>query len=131
MIGIIKCVCSMKIVIVARSLLSLVTIWSYLKADPMPSQIGKNPSPYRRPNAREIVFRLGYSFRASAASAQRVTVCRQPMVWHIGTLKYSLQPKEPIASIELFTDIRLQVINIFTQLVIVRRKTVVCNNQNH
>ena len=104
----------MKIVIVARSLLSLVTIWSYLKADPMRSQIGKNPSPYRRPNAREIVFRLGYSFRASAASAQRVTVCRQPMVWHIWTLKYSHQPEESEVFILLPTDKCLQFMNSIT-----------------
>ena len=59
-------------------------------------------------------FRLGYSFRASAASEGRVNVCHNPTVWHIGTLKYSHQPEEPAVFIELRTDKSLQFINIFT-----------------
>ena len=58
-------------------------------------------------------FRLGYSFRASAASEGRVKVCHKPTVWHIGKLKYSHQPKEPQDFIELRTDKSLQFINSF------------------
>ena len=57
---------------------------------------------------------LGYSFRASAASEGRVKVCHKPTVWHIGTLKYSLQPEEPQVFIELRTDKSLHFINNFT-----------------
>ena len=59
-------------------------------------------------------FRLGHSFRASAASEVRVKVCHKPTVWHMGTLKYSNQPEEPEAFIELPTDKSLQFINSFT-----------------
>ena len=65
-------------------------------------------------NARGIGFRLGYIFRASAASEGGVKVCHKPTVWHIGTLKYSHQPEEPEVFIELPTDKRLQFINSFT-----------------
>ena len=65
-------------------------------------------------NVRDIGFRLGYSFRASAASEGRVKVCHKPTVWHIGTLKYSHQPQEPEVFIELPTDKSLQYINICT-----------------
>ena len=61
-----------------------------------------------------IGFRLGYSFRASAASEVCVQVCHKPTVWHIGTLKYSHQPEEPEVFIELPTDKSLQFINSFT-----------------
>ena len=61
-----------------------------------------------------IVFRLGYSFRASAASEGRVKVCHKLTVWHIGTLKYSHQTEEPEVFIELRTDESLQFINSFT-----------------
>ena len=57
---------------------------------------------------------LVYSFRASAASEGRVKVCHKPTVWHIGTLKYSLQPEEPQVFIELRTDECLQFTNSFT-----------------
>ena len=59
-------------------------------------------------------FRLGYSFRASAASEGRVKVCHKPTAWHIGKLKYSHQPEEPEVLIELRTDESLQFINSFT-----------------
>ena len=65
-------------------------------------------------NVRDIGFRLGYSFQASAASEGRVKVCHKPTVWHIGTLKYSHQPEEPEVFIELRTDESLQFINSFT-----------------
>ena len=59
-------------------------------------------------------FRLGYCFRASAASEGRVKVCQKTTFWHIGTLKYSHQLKETQVFIELRTDKSLQVINSFT-----------------
>ena len=65
-------------------------------------------------NARGIGFRLGYSFRASAASEGGVKVCHKPTVWHTGTLKYSLQPEEPEVFIELPTVKSLQFMNGFT-----------------
>ena len=65
-------------------------------------------------NARGIGFRLGYSIRASTASEGRGKVCRNPTVWYIGTLKYSLQPEEPEVFILLPTDKSLQFINSFT-----------------
>ena len=65
-------------------------------------------------NARGIGFRLGYSFRASAASEVRVKVCHKPTVWHMGTLKYSHQPEELEVFIELPADKSLQFINSFT-----------------
>ena len=95
---------SLEIVIVARSLRSPVKIVSNLKTDPTRSQIINKSSPYRITVARGIGFRLGYSFRASAASEVRVKVCHKPTVWHIGTLKYSHQPEEPEVFIELPTD---------------------------
>ena len=65
-------------------------------------------------NARGIGFRLGSSFRASAASEGGVNVCHKPTGWHMGTLKYSHQPEEPEVFILLPTDKSLQFINIFT-----------------
>ena len=79
---------SLEIVIVARSLRSLVKILSNLITDPTRSQIRSMSPPYRIMNARWIGSRLGYSFRESAASERRVQVCRKPTVWHIRTLKY-------------------------------------------
>ena len=67
---------------------------------------------------------LGYSFRASAASEGRVKVYHKPTVWHIGTLKYSHQPKETEVFIELRTDESLHFINSFTQIVIFTHSTV-------
>ena len=131
MLGIIKYMYSIEIVIVARSLRALVKNQSNLTPDPARSQISRKSPPYCRSIARGICYRLGYNFRASAASEQRVNVCRKPMFWDVGTWKYSHQPEEPKGSNELFTYIRLQVMNIFTQVVIVRRKTVDRNNQNH
>ena len=64
-------------------------------------------------NARGIGFRLGDSFRASAASEGRVKVCHKPTVWHMGTLKYSHHPEEPDVFILLSTDKSLQFINSF------------------
>ena len=58
-------------------------------------------------------FWLGYSFRASAASAGRVKVCHKPAVGHIGSLKYSQQPEEPEVFIELPHEQSLQFINSF------------------
>ena len=112
--GNIRYVYGMQIVIVARSLRSLVKIMSNLTTDPTRSQI-RNMSPtYRIMNARWIGFRLGYSFRASAASEIRVNVCHKPTVWHIRALKYSHQPEEPEAFILLPTDKCLQFMNSFT-----------------
>ena len=65
-------------------------------------------------NAGGIGFRLGYSFRASAASEGRVKVCHKPTVWHIRTLKYPHQPEELEVFIEMPTDKSLQFINSFT-----------------
>ena len=65
-------------------------------------------------NVRGIGFRLGSSFRVSAASEGRVKVCHKPTVWHIRTLKYSHHPEKPEAFIELPTDKCLQFINSFT-----------------
>ena len=42
------------------------------------------------------------------------------MVWHVETLKYSHQPEEPKALVELFTYIRVQVVNILTHIDIFR-----------
>ena len=95
---------SLEIVIVARSLRSLVKILSNLTTDPTRSQI-LNMSPlYRIVNAREIGFRLGYNFRASTTSEGRGEVCHNPTVWHIGTFKYSYQPEEREVFILLPTD---------------------------
>ena len=84
--GNIRYMYSLEIAIVARSLRSLVKIYSNLTTDPTRSQIINKSSPYRITVARAIGFRLRYSFRASAASEVRVKVCHKPTVWHIGTL---------------------------------------------
>ena len=65
-------------------------------------------------NARWIGFRLGYSFRASAASERRVKVYHNLTVWHIRTLKHSHQPEEPDVFILLPADKCLQFVNSFT-----------------
>ena len=59
-------------------------------------------------------IRLGYNFRASAASELCVKVSHKPTVWHIGTLKYPHWSEEPEVLIELPTDKSLQFINSFT-----------------
>ena len=110
----IRCMYSLDIVIVARSLRPLVKILSNLTSDTTSSQIRNMSPPYRTMNARWIGFRLVYSFRASAASESRVKVCHKPTVWHLGTLKYSHQPEESEAFIALPTDKSLQFINSFT-----------------
>ena len=69
---------SLEILIVARSLRSLVKIYSHLTTDTTRSQIRNKSPSYRMTNARGIGFRLGYSFRASAASELRVKVCHIP-----------------------------------------------------
>ena len=105
---------SLEIVIVARSLRSLVKIPSNLTTDPTRSHIRNRSPPYRTMNARWIGFRLGYSFRASAASERRVNVCHNPTVWHILTLKHSHQPEEPDVFTVLPADKCLQFVNSFT-----------------
>ena len=65
-------------------------------------------------NARWIGFRLGYSFRAGAASERGVKVCHNPTVWHILTLKHSHQPEEPDVFIIEPADKCLQFVNSFT-----------------
>ena len=65
-------------------------------------------------NTDGICFRLGYSFRASAASEIRVKVCQNPTVWHIRTLKHAHQPEEPEVFILLPTDKCTQFMNSFT-----------------
>ena len=104
---------SLEIVIVARSLRSLVKILSNLPTDPTRSQIRNLSPPYRIMNARVIGFRLGYSFRASTASDRRGDVCHNPTVGHILTLKYSHQPEEPEVFILLPTDKCLLLMNSF------------------
>ena len=105
---------SLEIVILARSLRSLVKIQSNLTTDPTRSQIRNMSPPYRIMNARLISFRLGYSLRASAASERCVQVCHNPTVWHILTLKHSHQPEEPEVFIILPTDKCLQFVNSST-----------------
>ena len=105
---------SLEIVIVARSIRELEKILSNLTSDPTRYQIRKMSPPCRIMNARWIGFRLGYSFRASAASEGRLKVCDKPTVWHIRTLKYSHQLEEPEAEILLPTDKCLQFMNSFT-----------------
>ena len=105
---------SLEIVILARSLRSLVKILSNLTTDPTRSQIRNMSPPCRIMNAGWIGFRLGYSLRASAVSEIRVKVCHKPTVWHIRTLKYSHQPEEPEVIILLPTDKWLQFMNSFT-----------------
>ena len=112
--GNIRYMYSLEIVIVSRSLRSLVKIYSILTTDPTRSQIRNKSPPYRMTNARWIGFRLGYSFRARAASERRVKVCHNPTVWHILTLKRSHQPEEPEVFIILPTDKCLQFVNSFT-----------------
>ena len=112
--GNIRYMYSLEIVIVARSLRPLVKILSNLTTDPTRSQIRNMSPPYRTMTARWIGFRLGYSFRASAASEGRVIVCHKPTVWHIGTLKYSHQPEEPEVFVLLPTDKCLRFMNSFT-----------------
>ena len=102
--GNIRFMYSLEIAIVARSLRSLVKIYSNLTTDPTRSQIINKSSPYGNTVAWGIGFRLGYSFRANAASEVRVKVCHKPTVWRIGTLLYSHQPEEPEVFIELPTD---------------------------
>ena len=105
---------SLEIVIVARSLRSLVKIWSNLTTNPTRSQILNKSPPYRMTNARGMGFRLGFSIRASTEGEGRGKVCHNPTVRQMGTLKYSLQPEEPEVFIELPTDKSLQFINSFT-----------------
>ena len=112
--GNIRYMYSLEILIVARSLRSLVKILSTLTTNPTRSQIRNMSPPYRIMNARWIGFRLGYSFRASAASELRVQVCHKPTVWHIRTLKYSHQPEEPEVFILLPPDKCLLFMNINT-----------------
>ena len=100
--------------IVARSLRSHVKIKSRFTTDPTRSHIRNMSPPYRIMNARGIRFRLGYSFRASTASEGRGEVCHNPMVWHMGTLKYSHQPEDKEVFILLPTDKSFQFINSFT-----------------
>ena len=105
---------SLEIVILARSLRSLVNILSNLTTDATRLQI-RNMSPQCRiMNARWIGFRLGCTFRASAASEIRVKVCHKPTVWHIRTLKYSHQPEEPEVFVILPTDKCVRFVNCFT-----------------
>ena len=112
--GNIRYVYGLQIVIVARSLRSLEKILPNLTTDPTRSHIRNMSPPYRIMNARWIGFRLGYSFRASAASERRVKVCHNPTVWHIRTLKHSHQTEEPEVFIILRTDKWLQFVNSFT-----------------
>ena len=112
--GNIRYMYSLEIVIVARSLRSLVKILPNLTTDPTRSQIRNMSPPYRIMNAGWIGFRLRYSFRASAANERRVKVCHNPTVWHILTLKHSHQPAEPEVFIILPTDKCLQFVNSFT-----------------
>ena len=112
--GNIRYMYGLQIVIVARSLPSLVNILSNLTTDPARSQIRNMSPPCRMINARGIGFRLGYSFRESAASERRVKVCHIPTIWHMRTLNYSHQPEEPEVFILLPTDICLQFTNSFT-----------------
>ena len=112
--GNIRYMYSLEIVIVARSLRSLVKILSNLTTDPTRSQIRNMSPPCRMTNARGIGFRLGYSFRASTTSEGRGEVCHNPTVWHIRTLKYSHQPEESEVTILLPTDKCLQFMNSYT-----------------
>ena len=112
--GNIRYMYGLEIVIVDRSLCPLEKVLSNLTTDPTRSQIRNMSPPYRIMNARWIGFRLGYSFRASAASEIRAKVCHRPTVWHIRTLKYSHQPEGPEVIILLPTDKCLQFMNSFT-----------------
>ena len=112
--GNIRYMYSLEIVIVSRSLRSLVKIYSILTTDPTRSQIRNKSPPYRMTNARGIGSRLCYSFRASAASERRVKVYHNLTVWHTLTLKHSHQPEEPEVFIILPTDKCLQFVTSFT-----------------
>ena len=112
--GNIRYMYSLEIVIVSRSLRSLVKIYSHLTTDTTRSQIRNKSPSYRMTNARGIGFRLGYSFRASMASEGRGEVCHNPTVWHIRTLNYSHQPEEPEVFILLPPDKCLRFMNSFT-----------------
>ena len=112
--GNIRYMYTLHIVFVARTLRSLVIIYSNLTYDPTRSQIRNKLPSYRMTNASGVGFRLGYSFRANAASERRVKVCHNRTVWHILTLKHSHQPEEPEVFIILPTDKCLQFMNSFT-----------------
>ena len=112
--GNIRYMYSLETAIVARSIRSLGKIQSNLTTDPTRSEIRNMSPPYRIMNARWIGFRLGYSFRASAASEIRVKVCHETTVWHIRTLKYWHQPEEPEVFVLLPTDKCLRFMNSFT-----------------
>ena len=112
--GNIRYMYSLEIVIVARSLRSLVKILSNLTSFPTHSEIRNMSPPYRILNAGGIGFRLGYSFRASAAGEGRGEMSHNPTVWHMGTLKYSHQTEDPEGFIELPTDRSFEFINGFT-----------------
>ena len=112
--GNIRYMYSLEIVIVARSLRSLVKILSNLTSDLTRSEIRNVSPPYRTMNARWSGSMLGYSFRASTASERSVKVCHNPTVWHILTLKHSHQPEEPEVFILLPADKCLQFVNSFT-----------------
>ena len=126
----IRYVYGLQIVIVARSLRSLVKILSNLTTDTTRSQIRNMSPPYRTMNARWIGFRLGYNFRASAASETRAKVCHKPTVWHIQTLKYSHQPVEPEVFLLLHIDKCLQFMNSFTKVVPFPHRAVQCDVRN-
>ena len=112
--GNLRYVYGLQIVIVARSLRSLVKILSNLTTDPTRSQIRNMSPPCRMTNARAIGFRIGYSFGASTASEGRGEVCHNSTVWHMGTLKYSHQSTDTEVFILLPTDKSFQFINSFT-----------------
>ena len=104
--GNIRYVYGLQIVIVARSLRSLVKILSNLTTDATRSQIKNMTPPCRIMNARLIGSSLGYIYRERAASERRVKVCHIPTVWHIRTLNYSHQPEEPeVLSYCLLTNV--------------------------
>ena len=128
--GNIRYVYSLEIVIISRSLRSLVKIYSNLTSDTTRSQIRNKSPPYRIMNAKWIGFRLRYSYRASAANERRVKVCHNPTVWHIRTLKHSHQPEGPEVFIILPTDKWLQFRNSFTQIVLFPHSIVQCNVRN-
>ena len=65
--GNIRYMYSLEIVIVSRSLRSLVKIYSHLTTDSTSSQIQNKAPSYRMTDARGIRFRLGYGFRAQPA----------------------------------------------------------------
>ena len=121
---------SLELVIVARSLRSLVKILSNLTTDPTRSQTWNKSPLHWMTNARGIGFRLGYRFRASTASEVRVKECLNPTVWHMGTLKYSHQPEDPEVFIPLPTGKCFQFINSFTYIVLFPHSKVQCDVRN-